>query len=365
MGTKLDLDFLDDVPAPLVTPEPPVNLFEILREGHLETRVDMVLKFLMDPGERHGLGTLVLDSFLALLEGAHFVDSRGRRSEAFEAALVSGNGGWELGTQVDHIDLYAMNPDLGLAVVIENKIGHEFNNPIDKYVEHALDQKGINDVIMVVLAPEARTHIDSDLDTWVSKSLTYQDLAEAILASSSLAEIAMNPKDTNQRRSLDLLQQFIEVRTRGSNVADQQDEVRLISEWRQLNEQHAAQIRAFNDRQGQVNAAMSRRLFRLKQPIIDQFRIANVGKNPGELLDSEGAGRSSTPWLRFDFPEHGRAVELKFSSDYKNHAVFIYDHDRNQKDRHIESLAVTLDMDDSLIAKAFVNRALVLVSTRS
>ena len=69
MKIGFDFDFLSHVPAGPTTSEPPVNVFQILREGHLETRVDMTLRFLLDPLERHGFGTMILNSFLHLLDG--------------------------------------------------------------------------------------------------------------------------------------------------------------------------------------------------------------------------------------------------------------------------------------------------------
>lgn len=65
----------------------------------------MVLKFLMDPSERHGFGTLVLDSSLTLLDGAPLIGAAGKRSQGFEVASAVGTEGWEIGTQVEFIDL--------------------------------------------------------------------------------------------------------------------------------------------------------------------------------------------------------------------------------------------------------------------
>src|SRR5690554_3332121 len=66
----LDLSFLDVSLSPARSVSRPVNVYDILREGWRETRVDMTLQFFLDPTERHGLGSLVMDALLRLLDGA-------------------------------------------------------------------------------------------------------------------------------------------------------------------------------------------------------------------------------------------------------------------------------------------------------
>ena len=63
--------------------------------------------------------------------------------------------------------------------MVENKIGHELDNPLDRYAAHALGEQGIGAVLVVVLAPERRTAHGSQ-EKWLSRAITYSDLIEEI-----------------------------------------------------------------------------------------------------------------------------------------------------------------------------------------
>jgi len=60
----LDLSFLEVSLRPAGAVERPVNVYDILRKSWRETRVDVTLQFFLDPTDRHGLGTLVIDTLL-------------------------------------------------------------------------------------------------------------------------------------------------------------------------------------------------------------------------------------------------------------------------------------------------------------
>ncbi|MET3770284.1 hypothetical protein ABIB15_002994 [Marisediminicola sp. UYEF4] len=155
----LDLSFLEVSLSPARSVQRPVNVYDILREGWRETRVDMTLQFFLDPTERHGLGSLAMDALLRLLDGAPDIDPGGHSSKRLIAKDAEGSDSWEIATQVGFIDVYAANPDLGIALVLENKIGHVLDNPLGKYAEFARND-GFDTVLVAVLAPEAREHLD-------------------------------------------------------------------------------------------------------------------------------------------------------------------------------------------------------------
>ena len=73
----LDLSFLRVPPATTPASSRSVNVYDILREGWRETRVDMTLQFFLDPNERHGLGSLVIDALLQVLDGAPTIGAAG------------------------------------------------------------------------------------------------------------------------------------------------------------------------------------------------------------------------------------------------------------------------------------------------
>ena len=68
-----------------------------------------------------------------------------------------GSDAWEISTQESFVDVYAKNTERGIALVLENKISHQLNNPLDRYAAHALGEQGVATVLVVVLAPERRT----------------------------------------------------------------------------------------------------------------------------------------------------------------------------------------------------------------
>ncbi|MSS83275.1 hypothetical protein FYJ24_00530 [Actinomycetaceae bacterium WB03_NA08] len=352
----LRTDFLHQIPVAPLVPERPINVFEILREGHLETRVDMVLKFLMDPEEVHGMGTLVLDAFLELIDGAPFIDANGTRTEHFDATTAMGASGWKLGTQVQYIDLYVTNEELNLAVIVENKIGHVFNNPIDNYVRRALSEE-YEDIVLVVLAPEYRQHEDPKLNNWVSKSITYAELVGKIRAAEGLTQMAMAPVDINQRRSLELLQQFMEVRTKGTEMRNLSDDDRLVTEWRAFNRDNEAEIEAFFQRQQQAEAIIKRRLTDLVDPIAEELRIrgktVEVPSRPGRTGDDF--------WLYFELPEEGWVVELKSSLNFANPMAYVYVHPIGKTTEKTETLTSSLFADDETVSISFVSQALAML----
>ena len=67
----LDLSFLSVPLGSMPTPSRPFNVYDILGDGWREAPVDMTLQFFLDPNERHGLGSVVIDALLKALEGRH------------------------------------------------------------------------------------------------------------------------------------------------------------------------------------------------------------------------------------------------------------------------------------------------------
>lgn len=87
---QFDPAFLDVVPEPIAT-VPLVNVYDIPSDGWRESRVDMTLEFFLDPTELHGLGSLVMDALLRLLDGAPLAIGA-----VIHAALISRRDGARL-----------------------------------------------------------------------------------------------------------------------------------------------------------------------------------------------------------------------------------------------------------------------------
>jgi len=338
----------------------PVNVYDILREGWRETRVDMTLQFFLDPQERHGLGSLVIDALLRLLDGAPAIGPTGRTSKVLAAKDAEGSDAWQIGTQVDFIDVYAVNRDLGIALVLENKIGHVLENPLKKYAEYARND-GLTTVIVVVLAPEARTHPDPEQRNFLSIALTYAELANEIKRAPELVEFLMSPGDRDQRRSLDLLQQFIEARYGEADMADLKDEAQQLEEWRTLLHEHRPEITAFENARSSIGVTIRERRKRLEPMIADRLEAAGLETD----WEAHGGIREET-WNAYHFPVSDWSVELKFSADPARPMIYVYDRrGRTYKDSTIEPLGLTWTDSDEDIANAFVQRVVQILQSRS
>ena len=356
----LDLSFLS---VPLgATPSAPnrrVNVYEILREGWRETRVDMTVLFFLDPNERHGLGSLVMDALLTLVDGAELVGSDGKTGAQFDAGTYLGSDEWEVGTQVDFIDVLALDRTSGLAVVLENKIGHVLNNPLDRYARRALEEEGIDSVLVVTLAPQHRVAPGVQAN-WHSRSITYAELGAQIRASAELVDHLLSPVDLNQRRSLDLLQQFMEARTEGLSMTDNAAEAARIEEWRNLLDEHGDAVSRFLTARSNVEKTLRARMKRL-EPLIGALL-----NDAGLVPDWEShSGSKGVSWNAYHFPTVGWSYELKLSVRPEHPSVFIYAYrGRTYEDTTIEPLSLGWGASDAELATEFVSEVTRLIAER-
>ena len=354
-GVPLDLDltFLT-VPIRLraVAP-PPVNVYEVLRDGWRETRVDMTLLFLLNPSERHGLGSLVIDALLATLHGAPFIREEGTTTTVLSAPDYVGSTAWEIQTQADRIDVLATNTDSGLAIVLENKIGHILNNPLGSYAASALKDPAVNDVLVVVLAPEQR-NAQEEQSKWLSRSITYAQLAEEIRRSPRLVEQVLDPVDQDQRRSLDLLEQFMEMRTREGAMRNDSDDAARLQEWRVLLEDHQEAIEAFNRARKDMRAVIKRRRESLEAPIAD--RIAESGFTTDTT--TPGGGSDDFQELGYYFTDADWTIGLCFQTrPGPLSELYVYDNSgRGNANRRRQPLGVAWTESDDTLADAFLAR---------
>jgi hypothetical protein len=349
----LDLAFLDlNLAAPSVRPRP-VNVYEILREGWRETRVDMTLQFFLDPSERHGLGSLVIDALLTCLDGAPIIGSAGKTSKTLASDDFLGSEEWEIGTQVGFIDVLATNTALGIAIVLENKIAHQLNNPLDHYAKVAFSRGDFPTLLVVVLAPELRS-AKPQLDPWLSRSITYAELATAIKRMPDLVDHLLNPSDQDQRRSLELLQQFIEARSGDHDVIDLETEATRLNEWRELVDRHREAIAKFEEEKHSITQMLRLRSKRLIDPLAD--RIASAGLE----FSWEAHGdyvKGSDFWNAYCFTPEDWSIELKFAGAPPQPAIYVADYrGRTYKDLTTEPLGLDWSASDEQIADAFIEQ---------
>lgn len=199
--------FLDADFAAAVRPRRQVNVFELAGFPRRETVASNVLAYFLDPGERHGMTTVFVDSVLTLVDGSPLLGSDG----FVEGRTLSGDD--ELGSEswivtTEHstregarIDILLVNVDLDLAIVIENKVDAAVYNPFESYVAEAL--RHASRVLCVVLAPTLRATEELSAG-WVSKAITYDDLFDR--AAMGLVPI----RSEADPRSIEILEHFIE-----------------------------------------------------------------------------------------------------------------------------------------------------------
>lgn len=347
----LDLTFLDVALSPERTRPRPVNVYDILREGWRETRVDMTLQFFLDPNERHGLGSLVIDALLRTAEGARPISRDGADGPPLVLDELLGSDAWEISTQVDFIDVYAVNHELGVAIVLENKIGHVLNNPLRKYAARARED-GFATVFVVVLAPETRARLNAAQQRYVSATVTYSALSDEIKRSPHLIDHLLAPANLDQRRSLDLLQQFIEARGGDIAMTDLHNEAERLNEWRSILTAHAPAIRVFDEARSSIGRLIRDRRKRL-EPLI-AGRLAEAGLSTG--WEAHGGIREET-WNAYYFPDADWSVELKFSADPDHPSIYVYDRrGMTYRDSTIEPLGLDWTATDDQLVDAFLAR---------
>lgn len=316
----------------------------------------MTLAFFLDPNRPHGLGSLVIDALLETLDGAPLLRVNGPTGHLLQATDYQGSTAWELATQTEFIDVLATNVDTGLAVVLENKIGHVLDNPLAKYARSALSREGITDVVVVVIAPEPRSAPEGH-EQWLSRSITYGQLITCIKATPALLEYVLNPADRDQRRSLELLQQFMEARTEGKRVGDLSDEAVRIEEWRDFVRVHRDAIEAFQRTQVEVRSIMAERRKRLEPYIADRLEQAGLRTD----WESHSGGRADQ-WNAYHFSDFGWTIELKFSADPQQPEMFVYHYPgRTYRDTTVEDLGVTWADSDEAVVDAFTSRVTAIL----
>ncbi|MCH6269361.1 PD-(D/E)XK nuclease family protein [Neobacillus citreus] len=100
------------------------TVFSIGGRGHYENPISDVLAFFIDSREEHGFGTLLLSSIINLLNISNEITNLDAEFiEVVEREAITANG--------NRIDLVIAGSDWVL--VIENKIYHYLNNPLNDY----------------------------------------------------------------------------------------------------------------------------------------------------------------------------------------------------------------------------------------
>jgi hypothetical protein len=206
-------------------------------------------------------------------------------------------------------------------------------------------------VLLAVLAPERRTARDEQ-GNWLSRAITYSELIEQIKASPDLIDHLLSPTDRDQRRSLDLLQQFIEARNGGTDVTDLAGEAARLDEWRNLLSEHGEAIGQFLEARRRAGSLLRDRNKRLAPLIAAGLEDAGL-----EVGWEAHGGYDTDVWNAYHFPASDWSVELKLSNDPARPSIYVLDYlGRTYKNETLEPLGLEWSTSDQEVSDAFVER---------
>lgn len=322
----MDLDFLDVELPRLARRRTLVNVFDVVGLSGSERAADQTLAYFFDPGERHGMGSTFVDAFLSLLSGQAVLGDAGLLHDApFAEGPFLGSSEWTVGSQVPvaapqipHgelgspgiMDLYLTNDALGIAVVIENKIDAPLDNPLETYARHAVE--GYSTVLLAVLAPYQHALSDEQA-RWVSRVITYQALFERLREMTEFTDHLADDSSIDVRRSLELLDQFQEVRERSANTVDYASEAQFVNAFRQQLSGREGAVDEFFNAVTQVNRLFRERSRRLEPLIRERLEVAEV--ETGWEAHGENNQRWVYAWNAYQLGDSGNSIELIMTPD--------------------------------------------------
>jgi PD-(D/E)XK nuclease superfamily len=303
-------------------------VFRLLELSKSEHAADQTLAFFLDPRERHGMGGALVDTLLSLLGDGPVLNADGRIPESrFACEKILGSSEWRVERQVavsapelalsalnwpGIMDLYLTNKTLSTAVVIENKIDAPLNNPLESYVRHAVDE-GYSTVLLAVLAPYELT-FDDEHARWATRGITYRALFERMWETSALSDSPPGDSNLDVRRSIDLIQQFREIRERGAKTMGYTNDADFVNEFRQMLSGHEPAVEEFFDAVQTMNQLCRVRSGDL-EPVIRE-RLDTLGVD----IDWEAHGGSNnkgwvTAWNAYHLVESDNSIELIMTPD--------------------------------------------------
>ena len=136
----------------LQDPDPPFNLFDVLRYADYEIRHSNVLAWLLDPGQNHGIGNQFLREFIQCLNKQ--ADNARIDRVAMPSSLEADNV--TVCRELNYVDMAIFFKEEGLLLTIENKTverDREHYKQIKGYVEQFRETYGhhYNDVHGILL----------------------------------------------------------------------------------------------------------------------------------------------------------------------------------------------------------------------
>ena len=138
------------------------NIFSILRLGGIEIRHSIMLAYLLNPNETHGLGSKVMETFITKLA----VRSRNENISLFDLIDIDYYD-FSVIREYKNIDLLIKSSKYKIAICIENKIwSGEHSNQLNRYKKTIDEELQDYRKMFVFLSPEGIEA--SDTENWIS-----------------------------------------------------------------------------------------------------------------------------------------------------------------------------------------------------
>lgn len=211
---------------PIETQEKRTNIFEIAGFPRRETVSSNIFAFFFDPEGSHGLGNLFFTSLINLLRSkTDSPELLGSVPEDENEVLVQTEVSDGSDTQ-NRIDLLLQTPNL--VVGIENKVDATLYNDLDDYLSKTEVLADKTPACLVVL--HASSHLDFGDYKELSLNKNLYDVTYDQLFENVLARIGERLFDI-EKRSLDLLEQFIDNYSQSRKTMKNENATSLISQF--------------------------------------------------------------------------------------------------------------------------------------
>lgn len=284
------------------TPERP-NVFRIAGFPQREQVSSNMLAWLFDPQGNHGLGTLAVETLLALI---------GRNNVTLDEVTVDTEVRTDDGKR---IDILIRTPDL--AIAIENKVDSWLYNDLTGYREYAAGENG-TEAVIVVLAPRHQDNLQDyerrglDIRGDLFEVL-YDDLFNALR--SGLGDRIMDADP----RGVDLLMQYIDNYSPKRNEKAMEERDETIRRFTESTKSIGGEVIALRQAFDEYAKASKEKLTRLLGDVQNR-----IGKG---LSDPKGnAVLAMDPWhwpsqksayygMTFHLDGQGRDVSIELITD--------------------------------------------------
>ncbi|WP_024482427.1 PD-(D/E)XK nuclease family protein [Cellulophaga baltica] len=154
------------------------NLFDILGLERRETINSKLVAYFFSAEEEHGFGTLFFDSLIQIIEENNYLREN---LEIFKGAFSVLTEEITRDAKLDENKQKRIDVTLkaeNWCIIIENKLYHHLNNPLEAYLNHA--KKRTENVLGVILSLESQETKEFEEGKYKFVSITHQELINKV-----------------------------------------------------------------------------------------------------------------------------------------------------------------------------------------